>query len=102
MSQNKEEAGEGFSPHVSSKAHARKPVEYHIERVVPPGNGRGSPREQLRGFMSSSLSLPRCWLWGSEQLELHILQQGRQPADADLLCLPVEAGEARACWDLNQ
>lgn len=33
---------------------------------------------------------PRCLLWGSEQLELHVLQRGRQPAVTDLLYLPVE------------
>lgn len=39
---------------------------------------------------------------GSEQSELHGLWQGRLPADADALCLPAEAGEAGACWDLRQ
>lgn len=63
---------------------------------------QGSPHRQMRGDLSTSLSLPRHWLRGSEQLELHVLQQGRQPADADSLCLPVEAGEAGACQDLNR
>lgn len=69
--------------------------------MVPPGNGRGPPTCSCEDLCLARW-LPCCWLWGSEQLELHVLQQERQPADADLPCLPVEAGEARACWDLNR